>query len=431
MEKKEEKEITSYEDPSNYSSKKTIRRYKGALAVVSIIGVGLIITFGYRAYQVSMIDPFEKEGSTLAQDYFLQGAKTYFDFDPSKLPSTPGSCTTVALKTVQEEKLMSDINYYNKCDKDLSSVKVCKLESGAYHFEVTMKCGKEETNVAYTDEKNLTNDTEIMNKVEAKVYFSYQAKTLKNKNIILGEKQTMWKDEIPYKNYKIVKETTYYRYRDKVWNWKGDIRTYYPEDKSNTQLVKEYYVNMPNENYPFKEPTQNYAYKWYLENEDGLRHYYPSGTTDVEKENIYYLVAPVKNAIRDEETKTYAYKYYYVTNTEKSEYLPAKPSNNAKKLESTETWSNFSPYSLAIPDSAPFGKGNRQIETRVEVEVIPIITKDDEELEWDEVTSDYITEEELVEKLQDLGYDVTNINDIKTLPDVMYSLHQTYKEPKE
>lgn len=429
--KKEEKTwITEYEDPGNYSSKKTIRRYQVALGVISMIGVTLMIFFGYRAYQVNMVDPFEKEGSTLAQDYFLQGAKTYFEFDPSKLPSTPGSCTTVALKTVQEEKLMSDINYYKKCDKDMSTVKVCKLESGNYHFEVTMQCGNNQSNVAYTEEKELVKDEEIINKVEAKVYFSYQAKVLTTKNVVLGDKETMWKDEIPYKNYKIVKETTYYRYRDKLWSFEGDIRNYYPQDKANTELVKEYYVTSPDENYPFKEPTQTYAYKWYIE-KDGERYYYPSGTTDKETENTYYLVAPVKDAIRDDETKTYAYKYYKVTNTEQSELLPGKPSNNAKKLENTETWSNFSPYSLHIPDTSPFGKGNREIETRVEVEVIPLMTENGEGLEWNEVTSDYISESELVNELQKLGYHVQSIHDIEGLPNIKYSINQTYKEPKE
>lgn len=86
-----------------------------------------------------------------------------------------------------------------------------------------------------------------------KVYFSYQAQKLNTENTKFGEKQIMRKDEIPFENYKILKETTYYRYRDKNWKWEGDIRYYYPQNKSNTELVEEYYKESPNPDYPFKE----------------------------------------------------------------------------------------------------------------------------------------------------------------------------------
>lgn len=431
MNKKEEKLITSYEDPETYSSKRTIKRYKGALVAVSFIGVGLIGIFGFKAYQVSKLDPFEKPGSTLPQEYFLQSAKTYFDFDPSKLPTTAGSCTTVALKTVQEEQLMSDIAYYDKCDKNISLVKACKLESGNYHFEVNMSCGDNQSNIAYSEEKLLTDDSQITDKMGVKVYFSYQAQKLNTENTKFGEKQIMWKDEVPFENYKILKETTYYRYRDKNWKWEGDIRYYYPQNKSNTELVEEYYKESPNPDYPFKEVSQNYAYKWYIQNDDGPRHYYPSGSTNPESETTYYLTAPVKGAIRDEDSKTYASKYYKVETKEESEYLPGKPSNNAKKIENSEIWSNWSDYSLSLPKLAPFGKNNREIETRVKVEVIPIYTEESSPVEWNQITNNYVSESELINELQRLGYSVKSLEEVASLPDIKYDIKQTYREPKQ
>ena len=58
MKDQDHKIITDYEDPDQYSSKKTIKMYKIALIVISIAAVGLIATFTFQAYQVSKIDPF-------------------------------------------------------------------------------------------------------------------------------------------------------------------------------------------------------------------------------------------------------------------------------------------------------------------------------------------------------------------------------------
>lgn len=67
-------------DSSNYSSRKILRGYKIGLLIVLTVSICLIVTFGIKAYEVSQIDPFEKEGSTLPSDYLLSSAKTYFDF---------------------------------------------------------------------------------------------------------------------------------------------------------------------------------------------------------------------------------------------------------------------------------------------------------------------------------------------------------------
>lgn len=426
---KEPKNITDYEDPATYSSKKTIKTYKVALWIVSVVGVALLVTFGLRAYQVSTTDPFEKPGSTLPQEYFLSSAKVYFDYDPTKLPTAVGTCTTASLKTIQENQLMSDIEYYQRCDKNITMVKVCKLESGNYHFEVNMSCGGDV--ISYSDPKELTNESVIAQQNDAKVSFTYQAQRLNTENATFGEREVYWEDEIPYENYKIVKSNTYYRYRDKEWRYQGDVRYYYPQDKSNTELVEEYYKTSPDPAYPFKEVSQNYAYKWYIQNGDGPRHYYPSGSTDVNEENTYYLTSPVKGAIRDTSTKTLAAKYYRVETTDSSDYFPSAPSPTAKKLLETETRSAWSDYSLQIPEPNLFGEGNREIETRNRVEIIPITTTDDTNVEWEQVTQSYMNEDEFLSELQKLGYNVRSIEEVAQLPDIKYEVKQSYQLPNK
>lgn len=422
----ENSSITHLEDPRNYSSRKTVKYYHIVLIIIAITAVLLLVVFGYRAYEVNQIDPFEQPGSTLARDYFLDSVYSYFDFDPTKLPTTAGSCTTVPLKVIQEQNLISDIKYYTKCDQNMTLVKVCKLESGNYHFEVHMSCPNTDK-VAYGEEQELTEENSILASPTAQVSFSYKAERLSSNNISYGQKQEMWKDEIPYENYKIVKETTYYRYRDKLWRYSGDVRYYYPQNKVIGSDVIEFYKESPSEIYPFKQVSQNYAYKWYIENDDGLRHYYPSGSTDGHKENTYYLTAPVKGAIRDEATKTYAAKYYRVEKTDASDYYPTAPSNNAVKLEDSLIWSDWSEYSLQVPKINPYGNGNREIETRVKVEVIPI-EGDVSDLVWSSLTSDYVTEQELISQLRNLGYNVNTIDDVAALKDIKYDLKQTYRD---
>ena len=145
------------------------------------------------------------------------------------------------------------------------------------------------------------------------------------------------------------------------------------------------------------------------------------------KENTYYLTAPVKGAIRDEATKTYAAKYYRVEKTDASDYYPTAPSNNAVKLEDTLIWSDWSEYSLQVPKINPYGNGNREIETRVKVEVIPI-EGDASDLVWSSLTSDYVTEQELISQLRNLGYNVNTIDDVAALKDIKYDLKQTYRD---
>ena len=80
-----------------------------------------------------------------------------------------------------------------------------------------------------------------------------------------------------------------------------------------------------------------------------------------------------------------------------------------------------------LPKFSPYGEGNRETQTRVKVELIPI-TPTSNNLEWNRITNNYVSEKEMVQKLKSLGYDVTNLNDIVGLKDIKYEIKQTYKK---
>ena len=179
-------------DSSNYSSRKILRGYKIGLLIVLTVSICLIVTFGINAYEVSQIDPFEKEGSTLPSDYLLSSAKTYFDFDATRLPSAVGECINVTLDTIKREHLISDIKYYNKCDGANTYVRVCKLESGNYHFEVSLSC-ENKTTVAIGSQLQIEDESEIIDKTNARVNFTYKASRLDTSDVVFGDTQTFGK----------------------------------------------------------------------------------------------------------------------------------------------------------------------------------------------------------------------------------------------
>lgn len=414
-------------DENNYSSKKILTTYKVGLLLISIFAICLMVTFGINAYHISQIDPFEKEGSTLPADYLLDSSRTYFDYDATRLPSAVGQCINVTLDTIKKENLISDIKYYNKCDANNTYVRVCKLESGDYHFEVSMSCNDKVT-LAVGNKQPLSDESVVADNMSAQISFDYMAQKLDSSNVEFGEPVTMWSDEIQYTNYKIIKETTYYRYRTKLWQWSGDVKKYYPYNLVDDEKVIEYYKESPNSSYQFKEVSQNYAYKWYIQNDNGPKYYYPSGSTNESEETTYYLVAPVIGAKKELSTKTYAAKYYNVSNETISDFYSIAPSNNAKKLLETETWSNWSDYSLAIPS---FNENEiNEVEKRVKVDIVPILNGTINENSWSNISNGYLTEDELISQLRVIGYDVSSISDVFALKDIKYQVKQSYQETK-
>src|SRR5574344_1066929 len=98
--------------------------------------------------------------------------------------------------------------------------------------------------------------------------------------------------------------------------------------------------------------------------------YYPSKSTDVNKENTYYVSTPVAGASKDESTEVTAYKYYKLVQTDSN----------------VESWISISDESL--------------------------------------------TEEELINKFKDLGYDISKLSDIINNEKINYQIEISYRDRK-
>lgn len=169
-------------------------------------------------------------------------------------------------------------------------------------------------------------------------------------------------------------------------------------------------------------------YNWYYLNEEGgTRKYYPSNATTAAGESVYYKDAPVKGAIKDTSTKATAYKWYkeysYTT-----DYLAVAPKNviSAKKA-SAGKWTEFTSWSTTNPKVSD-GR-NRVIETRTKIKLQQYLNSAD--AGWTDLSSEYISKEDMFTLFQSKNYDVKSLEDINNNGDIKYLVKMYVRNKKE
>lgn len=184
----------------------------------------------------------------------LEAGKEYYQIDETLLPQATGECKTVTLDTLLTEELITKPENYADCNKDKTYVKVCKLESGNYHYLPVMQCGSTLADDNFTEwkegiESDLTAD-------KSDVRFTFKGEYLKVDDENLGKEKEAWLDELKDINYTTVSSTKYYRYRDLAWKWQTKTKEYYG---TNT-----YYVSAPSSEYNNAD-AKTTGWKWYTE----------------------------------------------------------------------------------------------------------------------------------------------------------------------
>jgi len=167
------------------------------------------------------------------------------------------------------------------------------------------------------------------------------------------------------------------------------------------------------------------VYTWYKLEENGSKKYYPSLSSSASSETIYYTNAPVSGAIKDESTKTYAYKWYNST-TRLSDYAAVAPSSDAIKTSDSK-WSDWTSYSTKNPKTND-GR-NREIETRVKIKLQEILGMTEES--WKDLTTNYMTSEEMIKVLKDKNYKVETLEDIQNNGELKYKVQMSIRNKKE
>lgn len=187
------------------------------------------------------------------EDQLLKAGKEYYSIDNTLLPQATGECKTVTLGTLIEEKLISSDNY-NDCNKDKTYVKVCKLESGSYHYLPIMQCGSKLADDYFTTWKEGSESDLVADKSD--VRFSFLGEKLEISDDALDKEETAWLDELTGVNYKTISSAKYYRYRDLVWKWQTTTKDYYGGQA--------YYTTSPANGYTNAEGSTT-GWKWYTE----------------------------------------------------------------------------------------------------------------------------------------------------------------------
>lgn len=193
-------------------------------------------------------------GSKISGDMendLLNAGKEYYQTDESLLPQAIGECKTVTLGTLVEEELLS-YDKYSNCNKDKTYVKVCKLESGNYHYLPVLQCGSTLADDNFTKWSEGTESDLVKDKSDVRFTFKGEALEVSKEN--LSTEEEGWADEIKGLNYKTISSTTYYRYRDLVYKWKTTTRKYYSENA--------FYISAPSSEYTESESVGN-GWKWY------------------------------------------------------------------------------------------------------------------------------------------------------------------------
>lgn len=217
--------------------------------VLSVLGILILAVIAFL-----LIKGCGKVNNNDVERDLLEAGKEYYRIDETLLPQATGECKTVTLDTLLTEELVTTPENYADCNKDKTYVKVCKLESGSYHYLPVMQCGSTLADDNFTDWQEGTESDLVTDKSD--VRFTFKGEYLEVSDENLEEEQEAWLDELKDVNYTTVSSTKYYRYRDLTWKWQTSKKEYFG---TNT-----YYASAPSNEYSSTDGKTT-GWKWYTE----------------------------------------------------------------------------------------------------------------------------------------------------------------------
>ncbi|HPF83301.1 MAG TPA: hypothetical protein PLV83_03920 [Bacilli bacterium] len=154
------------------------------------------------------------------ENNLLKAGKDYYKKEDNLLPEAAGECNIVTLDQLMVNDYVKNEKIFTSCDSESTYVKVCKLESGKYHYTPVIQCGTKE-DTKFGDWKVGTEKDLVEDKSDVK--FTFMPKMFSNK-----------------------------------------AKEYYPSKKTSATEVSELYASAPNAEYTYKDEGVT-ATKWYTE----------------------------------------------------------------------------------------------------------------------------------------------------------------------
>lgn len=294
------------------------------ILIVMMVIISIILIIYLVASCTKKEKPTPEDTTKTKIDYegeLLTAGKKYLEIHSEENPKAPGECTIVELETMIDNQYVES-SKFNNCNQNASYLKVCMLEDGRIQYTPWVSCVNYSSETLYdTLREGLAKDI-IADKTY--VEFKFVPYEATKAGEILGEVETMWKNDIPYEKYKTLSSTKYYRYRDKLYQWSLVKRTYYSMNgvTEDASKVKDLYVSAPSSVYKNKGEKET-AYKWYTST--GTKEYYKKNGSKYPS-----LTAPEGYPYRDPQgvdvtryrtrtlNGTYAPILYYVCSTSAS-----------------------------------------------------------------------------------------------------------------
>ena len=179
------------------------------IAIVIVIFVLLCLVYFF----------ISRFGQNKLENGLLRAGKEYYKSPEVLLPEQGGECSVVSLEKLQNMGYIKS-TLYDQCDTTETYVKVCKLESGNYHYTPFVKCDSE-----------------------------YDTK--------FGEWQVGEESDLVAN-----KSNIRFTFMPQVYTNKG--KAYYPSNVTDAKKVNTYYASAPTNEYKNKDSATK-ASKWYTE----------------------------------------------------------------------------------------------------------------------------------------------------------------------
>lgn len=170
-----------------------------------------------------------------------------------------------------------------------------------------------------------------------------------------------------------------------------------------------------------------YLYNWYKLT-GGTKSYYPSKSSTAAGEKVYYIEAPIAGATKDTSTKATAFKWYKAIEKETTEYTAVAPKGYSDATRTNKSkWGSWTEYSTKNPKVSD-GR-NRQIETKTKIKLQEI--KGTSESSWENLSTTYVTEEEMINIYKQNKYNVNSLQDINNNGELKYDIKMIIRNKKE
>ena len=248
-----------YEKSYKKSGSSIVRRVLIVLMLLLAIILIFVLIKGCKNRNSNKVVPKETFNY---EEALLTAGKAYFANNADAAPSVPGQCSVVQLQSLVDVNLLS-LDKFGNCNVTTTYVRVCVLENASRQYTPWLACIDRNSDTEYGPlaEGNLG---QVITD-ESYTEFQFLPQVVKKGGERYGEVEELWQEEIPYEAYKTLSTTTYYRYRDKLYNWNLVKRTYYSRsgEKTKASAVSDYYTAIPASGYTKSSNKTTEAYKWY------------------------------------------------------------------------------------------------------------------------------------------------------------------------